>query len=63
MIEQNIPDKFKITPQHSNLYLVNGELKKWEGETTEVFSVIKTGFNSGISLAKSLTPKFNLALN
>ena len=42
MNEQNIPEKFKIKPQHSNHYLINGELRKWEGNTTEVYSVIKT---------------------
>ena len=47
MNEQNIPEKFKIKPQHSNHYLINGELRKWDGNTTEVYSVIKTPNKQG----------------
>ena len=47
MNEQHIPEKFKIKPQHSNHYLINGELRKWEGNTTEVYSVIKTPNKQG----------------
>ncbi|MBT4918813.1 MAG: NADP-dependent glyceraldehyde-3-phosphate dehydrogenase [Flavobacteriaceae bacterium] len=47
MKEQHIPEKFKIKPQHSNHYLINGELRKWEGNTTEVYSVIKTPNKEG----------------
>lgn len=38
-----IPQEFQITELlHQNTYLVNGELKKWEGKTTEVFSTISS---------------------
>jgi len=47
MNKKAIPEKFKIKPHHSNHYLINGELRKWEGNTTEVFSVIKTPNNQG----------------
>jgi len=41
--ENSIPQSFKITEtidQHS--YLVNGELKKWDGDRTEIFSTISS---------------------
>ncbi|MFS4469086.1 NADP-dependent glyceraldehyde-3-phosphate dehydrogenase [Maribacter sp. 2210JD10-5] len=39
----NIPQEFQITDTiDQRHYLVNGELKKWEGNTTEVFSSIST---------------------
>jgi glyceraldehyde-3-phosphate dehydrogenase (NADP+) len=38
-----IPDEFKITkPLAQDTYLVNGELKKWTGETTAVYSTISS---------------------
>ena len=38
-----IPEEFKITTVlHQNTYLVNGELKKWTKETTEVYSTISS---------------------
>ena len=47
MNKKAIPEKFKIKPHHCNQYLINGELRKWEGNTTEVFSVIKTPNKQG----------------
>jgi len=47
MNKKAIPEKFKMKPHHSNHYLINGELRKWEGHTTEVYSVIKTPNNQG----------------
>lgn len=39
----NIPEEFQInTPIHQKEYLVNGELKKWEGNTTDVHSTISS---------------------
>ena len=39
----NIPTQYKITELvHQNTYLINGELKKWTGKTTEVFSAISS---------------------
>lgn len=36
-----IPENYKIhEPYHQNTYLINGELKKWNGETTSVLSPI-----------------------
>ena len=41
-----IPENYKITSLlHQNTYLVDGELKKWEGPTTEVFSTISSTDN------------------
>jgi glyceraldehyde-3-phosphate dehydrogenase (NADP+) len=38
-----IPDEFKITSLlKQDTYLVNGELKKWTGETSEVYSTISS---------------------
>ena len=31
---------YKIDQLHCREYLVNGEIKKWDGETSEVFSTI-----------------------
>lgn len=40
---QDIPDEYKIDALlHQSTYLVNGELKHWEGETTEVYSTISS---------------------
>lgn len=38
-----IPEEFQIKAQiHQKQFLLNGELKTWEGNTTEVFSTIST---------------------
>ncbi len=38
-----IPDEFKITsPLKQETYLVNGELKKWEGRSSDVYSTISS---------------------
>ena len=37
-----IPDEYKIKPLACEEYLVNGQIKKWKGATSEVFSVIRT---------------------
>lgn len=38
-----IPEEFKIKELlHQDTYLVNGELKKWTGKTTEVYSTISS---------------------
>ena len=37
-----IPDEYKIEPLACEEYLVNGQIKKWKGATSEVFSVIQT---------------------
>lgn len=39
----SIPEEFQIsTPIVQDTYLVNGELKKWTGQTTPVFSTISS---------------------
>ena len=39
----NIPDQYKITTLlHQKTYLVNGELKAWNGEMTDVSSTISS---------------------
>ncbi len=41
--ELQIPQKYKITSQETqSTYLVNGELKSWKGDTTEVYSTISS---------------------
>ncbi len=43
MSKKTIPDKFQIKEQiHQRQYLVNGELRNWEGPTSEVFSTISS---------------------
>ena len=43
MITMGIPEKYKITSLlHQKSYLVNGELKAWNGESAEVFSTISS---------------------
>ena len=37
-----IPEEHKIKPLACGEYLVNGQIKKWKGATSEVFSVIRT---------------------
>ena len=37
-----IPKEFQISPINCDSYLVNGLLKKWKGNTTDVFSSIQT---------------------
>ena len=40
-----IPEEFQITaPLIQDTYLVNGELKKWTGPTTPVYSTIGNDF-------------------
>jgi len=42
-----IPEEFRISPINCDSYLVNGQLKKWKGNTTEVFSSIRTPNKEG----------------
>ena len=44
-IKTEIPDKYKIRPLACEEYLVNGQIKKWKGATSDVFSVIQTDGN------------------
>ncbi|MEO9513676.1 MAG: NADP-dependent glyceraldehyde-3-phosphate dehydrogenase [Flavobacteriaceae bacterium] len=38
-----VPEEFRIeTPIHQQKYLVNGELKQWDGNNTEVYSTISS---------------------
>lgn len=38
----NVPKEFSVKPISNKHYLLDGELKEWNGATTEVYSVIKT---------------------
>ena len=40
-----IPDEYKIKPLACDEYLVDGQIKKWKGATSDVFSVIQTDGN------------------
>ena len=43
---QPIPEKFQIKePLNQNTYLINGELKEWNGETTSIYSTISSSEN------------------
>jgi glyceraldehyde-3-phosphate dehydrogenase (NADP+) len=43
MSKTSIPEEFQIkNPIHQKKYLVNGELRTWEGNTAEVFSTISS---------------------
>ena len=43
MSKVTIPNEFQITkPLHQKKYLINGELRTWEGETANVFSTISS---------------------
>jgi glyceraldehyde-3-phosphate dehydrogenase (NADP+) len=42
-----IPKEFQISPINCDSYLVNGQLKKWMGNTTNVFSSIQTPNKDG----------------
>lgn len=46
--ESEIPAEFKIEPLHQKEYLSNGELKKWTGEVSEVFSPILISTPEGL---------------
>lgn len=50
-----IPDEYCITSVlHQNTYLVNGELKKWTGKTTPVYSTISSSENYEPTLLGSI---------
>ena len=40
--DSQIPENFKLEPLEQRTYLINGEMRKWEGATQEVFSPIGT---------------------
>ena len=40
--ESEIPNEFKVNPIKCDKYLINGELKEWKGNTSDVFSSIRT---------------------
>jgi glyceraldehyde-3-phosphate dehydrogenase (NADP+) len=50
-----IPTSFQITqPLHQKTYLIDGELKQWQGETTDVFSTISSTENYQPTLLGSI---------
>ncbi len=54
-MNKTIPEEFKITTLlHQNTYLVNGELKKWNKETMEVYSTISSTENYTPTLIGSI---------
>jgi glyceraldehyde-3-phosphate dehydrogenase (NADP+) len=51
----NIPQEFQITSLlNQDAYLVNGELKKWNGKTTPVYSTISSTENYEPTLLGSI---------
>lgn len=49
-----IPDEFQITPLQQETYLINGELRKWQGEMTDIFSTISSTENYEPTLLGSI---------
>ena len=47
--ESEIPAEFRIEPLHQKEYLSNGELKKWTGEVSEVYSPILISTPEGLT--------------
>jgi len=45
--KSEIPNEFKVNPIKCDKYLINGQLKKWKGNTSDVFSSIRTPDNDG----------------
>lgn len=45
--ENSIPESMQLKPYTCDQYLVNGQLKKWKGATTEVYSTIYTPNSAG----------------
>ena len=51
----NIPTQYQITKLlHQKTYLINGELKTWDGKTTEVYSTISSTDNYQPTLLGSI---------
>jgi len=46
--EDEIPADFRIEPLHQREYLINGEMRQWEGNTTEVVSPVFLNTESGL---------------
>ena len=38
----NIPEQFQVKPYRQETYLINGELRKWEGEFANIYSTISS---------------------
>ncbi|POY37133.1 NADP-dependent glyceraldehyde-3-phosphate dehydrogenase [Solitalea longa] len=45
--EEDIPEEFRIEELHQQEYLINGEMRKWNGPVTEVYSPILVQTNEG----------------
>ena len=41
-MKNDIPSSFQVTPMHSRNYLIQGQLRTWEGDVAEVYSPIRT---------------------
>src|SRR4051812_38767137 len=46
--EHEIPEEFRISEIHQNEYLVNGEMKQWDGPVSEVYSPINIPTADGL---------------
>ena len=44
----DIPKQYQIKPIDCDSYLVNGQIKKWNGKTTNVYSSIRTPNEKGV---------------
>lgn len=46
-MKNDIPSSFQVTPMHSRNYLIQGQLRTWEGDVAEVYSPIHTPNSDG----------------
>ena len=46
-MKNDIPSSFQVTPMHSRNYLIQGQLRTWEGDVAEVYSPIRTPNSKG----------------
>ena len=46
-MKNDIPSSFQVTPMHSRNYLIQGQLRTWEGDVAEVYSPIRTPNSDG----------------
>lgn len=38
----NIPEQFQVKPFRQDTYLIDGELREWKGEFTNIYSTISS---------------------
>ncbi len=46
--ENEIPEEFKVPEIHQKVYLLNGELVEWKGETQNIYSPVCIPTQNGL---------------